>query len=47
MQNAVCICVVCVCVCVLRIDKGSQGGALYLGLCIHNYGNCNVILHIE
>ena len=22
----------------LRIDKGSLGGALYLGTCIHNYG---------
>ena len=21
----------------LRIDKGSPGGALYLGTCIHNY----------
>ena len=24
----------------LRIDKGSQGGALYLGTYIHNYGKC-------
>ena len=31
----------------LRIDKGSQGGALYLGTCIHNYGKCNGILYIE
>ena len=27
----------------LRIDKGSPGGALYLGTFIHNYGNYNGI----
>ena len=26
-----------------RIDKGSPGGALYLGTCIHNYNTCNDI----
>ena len=31
----------------LRIDKGSPDGALYLGICIHNYGNYYVISHIE
>ena len=31
----------------LRIDKGSPGGALYLGTCIHNYGNCNGLLYRE
>ena len=31
----------------LRIDKGSPGGALYLGTCIHNYGSCNGISYIE
>ena len=25
----------------LRIDKGSRGGALHLGMCIHNYENYN------
>ena len=29
----------------LRIDKGSPGGALYLGTCIHGYGSCNGILY--
>ena len=31
---------------VLRIDKGSPGGALYLGTCIRNYDNCQGILYI-
>ena len=30
----------------LRIDKGSPGGALYLGTCIRNYDNCQGILYI-
>ena len=29
----------------LRIDKGSPGGALYLGTCIYGYGSCNGILY--
>ena len=30
----------------LRIDKGSLRGALYLGTCIHNNGSGNGILYI-
>ena len=31
----------------LRIDKGSPGGALYLGTCIYNYGNSNGTSYME
>ena len=33
--------------CLGKIDKGSPGAALYLGTCIHSYGNCNGILYIK